>query len=157
MLGFPGPLGSTVVVILTVHAFPTPAQFVSLHRMQIPRNQREDNAADYWRVHGKVLPRALRAVAQSVFGCSAAARVVERDFCIEDMLMPRRRDSLDSFWVNGGKRPVNTTPSILVQFSVLLTQSVYFSCSFWLPRCSLPIGPFCCLRFFICRTYCCPQ
>ena len=58
----------SLVALLTVHAFPTPAHLFSLHRVQIPKSRREDNAADYWRVHGKVLPLALRAVAQSVFG-----------------------------------------------------------------------------------------
>ena len=62
--------------------------------MQIPSNKK-DNAAEYWRVHGKVLPPALRAVAQSVFGCRASAGVMERDLCTTDLFMPRKRGSLD--------------------------------------------------------------
>lgn len=46
-------------------------------------------------MHGKVLPLALRAVAQSVFGCPASAGVMERDFCAADMFMPRKSGSLD--------------------------------------------------------------
>ena len=60
----------SLVALLTVHAFPTLAHLFSLHRVQIPLSQREDNDADYLCVHGKVLPLALRAVAQSVFGCA---------------------------------------------------------------------------------------
>ena len=64
--------------------------------VQIPREQRLiDNGADYWRLHGKPLPLALRAVAQGVFGCPAAAAGVERDFCIADFFMARKRGSLD--------------------------------------------------------------
>ena len=32
---------------------------------------------------------------QTVFGCPASAGVMERDFCIPDMFMPRKRGSLD--------------------------------------------------------------
>ena len=60
----------SLVALLTVHAFHTPAHLFFLHRVQIPKSQREDIAADYWCVHGIVLPLALRAVAQSVFGCA---------------------------------------------------------------------------------------
>lgn len=38
---------------------------------------------------------ALRSVAQAVFGCPASAGGVERDFCIADFVMPRKRGSLD--------------------------------------------------------------
>ena len=55
-----------LVALLAVHAFPTPAHIFSLHRVQIPKSQGEDIAADYWRVHSQVLALALRAVAQSV-------------------------------------------------------------------------------------------
>lgn len=53
------------------------------------------SAAEYWRVHGSRHPLALRAVAQAVFGCPASAGVIERDFCIADWFMPRKRGSLD--------------------------------------------------------------
>ena len=53
------------------------------------------DAAEYWRVYGSRHPLALRAVAQAVFGCPACAGVIERDFCIADWFMPRKRGSLD--------------------------------------------------------------
>ena len=88
------PLPSEVVVRFTVHAFPACAYLTFLfQRADIPNNQREDNGAEYWRLHGKRLPLALRAVAQSVFGYPASAGV-KRDFCIV-MFMPRNRGSLD--------------------------------------------------------------
>ena len=64
---------------------------VSLHRVQTPNSQREDNAADYWRVHSKALPLALRAVVQSVFGCPSSVGVTERDFYIADMFAAKAR------------------------------------------------------------------
>lgn len=64
--------------------------------MQISRKKLPDNSADYWRGdHGKGQPAALREVAQAVFGCPASAGGVERDFCIADFVMPRKRGSLD--------------------------------------------------------------
>lgn len=63
--------------------------------MQIPRKDWPENSAEYWRLHGKSQPLALRSVAQSAFGCPASAGGVERDFCIADFVMPRKRGSLD--------------------------------------------------------------
>ncbi|CAB1111867.1 unnamed protein product [Ectocarpus sp. CCAP 1310/34] len=51
---------------------------------------------------GKSLPLALRAVAQSVFGCPASAGGVERDFCVADFFMPGRRSSLDPAYLDVG-------------------------------------------------------
>ena len=65
-----------------------------------PPPQRETNAADYWRLYGIELPLALRAVAQTVFGCPASAGVTEQDFCIADMFMPRKRGSLDPAYLD---------------------------------------------------------
>ncbi|CAN0189789.1 unnamed protein product, partial [Ectocarpus sp. 6 AP-2014] len=62
---------------------------------QIPREERNENGADYWRLHGNKHPFALRLVAQVVYGVPASAGVMERDFCIADMFMPRKRASLD--------------------------------------------------------------
>jgi hypothetical protein len=63
--------------------------------VQLTQQQRRLSAAEYWRLHGKDHPAALRAVAQAVFGCPASAGVIERDFCIADWFMPRKRGSLD--------------------------------------------------------------
>lgn len=63
--------------------------------LQVPKAHKTDNGAEYWRSHGKSQPLELRAVAQAVFGCPASAGVMERDFCIADFFMPRKRGSLD--------------------------------------------------------------
>ncbi|CAB1096918.1 unnamed protein product [Ectocarpus sp. CCAP 1310/34] len=62
---------------------------------QIPPEERTENGAEYWRLHGKKHPFALRLVAQAVYGVPASAGVVERDFSIADLFMPRKRASLD--------------------------------------------------------------
>ena len=53
------------------------------------------DGAEYWRLHGKRRPVALRAAAQAVYGVPDSAGVMERDFCIADFFMPRKRGSLD--------------------------------------------------------------
>lgn len=92
---FYGSIRKAVAVLFTAHAFPAPAHFL-LHYVaaQISPTQRGTAAADDWRPHDKESPLALRAVAQTVFGCPATAGVIERDFCITDKLRPRKRGSL---------------------------------------------------------------
>ena len=51
--------------------------------------------AEYWRLHGRRHPVALRAVAYAVYGVLASAGVMERDFFTADFFMPRKRGSLD--------------------------------------------------------------
>lgn len=63
--------------------------------MQFGKDQKFLSAAEYWRLHGSKHPLALRAVAQAVLGCPASAGVIERDFCLADWFMPRKRGSLD--------------------------------------------------------------
>lgn len=72
-----------------------PVRIPAIAVPQFSAEQKGLSAAEYWRVHGSRHPPALRAVAQAVFGCPASAGVIERDFCIADWFMPRKRGSLD--------------------------------------------------------------
>lgn len=63
--------------------------------VQFTKEQKEMDGAEYWRLHGKRHPVALQAVAQAVYGVPASAGVMERDFCIADFFLPRKRGSLD--------------------------------------------------------------
>ena len=81
----------SVLVLFTVYVFLAPAHFLfSCVTVQIPPTQRETNAADDWRLYGKELSLALRAVARTVFVCPALAGVMEREFFIADMYLQAR-------------------------------------------------------------------
>ena len=54
------------------------------------------DGTEYWRLHGKRHPVALRAAAYAVYGVPASADVMERDFFIADFFTPRKRSSLDA-------------------------------------------------------------
>eukprot|EP00752_Nemacystus_decipiens_P008160 g7299.t1 len=50
---------------------------------------------EYWRTHGQHWPPEFRSLAQAVFAAPASSACVERDFCMADMFLPRKRGSLD--------------------------------------------------------------
>ncbi len=50
---------------------------------------------EYWRVHGGHWPLVFRSLAQAVFAAPASSACVERDVCMADMFVPRKRGSLD--------------------------------------------------------------
>lgn len=62
---------------------------------QIPKSERSQEGADYWRTHGKSQPLPLRAVAQAVFGCPAATGAMEQDPHVTDKFVPLARSLTD--------------------------------------------------------------
>jgi len=53
----------------------------------------------FWKKHGDTICPQLKPVAQAILGLPPASAVLERDFCIADSVMTRKRGSVDPAYV----------------------------------------------------------
>ena len=86
----------SLVALLTIHAFPTPTHLFSLHSVQFPKAERRTAPRSAWQSATAGAPSSSTV---GIWLCPALAEEMERDFCIADIFMPRKRLSLDRrFW-----------------------------------------------------------